>query len=68
MSEQDCARLRELAPELALGVLSGEERAQLEGLLNKGKGPAQRLLKARILLKADVSEPGEGWKIGRAHV
>ena len=29
MSEQDCARLRELAPELALGVLSGEERAQV---------------------------------------
>ena len=29
MSEQDCARLRELAPELALGVLSGEERAEV---------------------------------------
>src|SRR5207302_8077948 len=27
----------------------------------KGKSPAQRLLKARILLKADVSEAGEGW-------
>jgi hypothetical protein len=45
--------------------LSGEERAQLEGLINKGKGPAQRLLKARILLKADVSEHGEGWSDGR---
>ena len=45
--------------------LSGEERAQLEGLINKGKGPAQRLLKARILLKADVSERGEGWSDGR---
>jgi transposase len=27
----------------------------------KGKSPARRLLKARILLKADVSEAGEGW-------
>ena len=41
--------------------LSGEEREQLEGLIRKGKSPAQRLLKARILLKADVSEAGEGW-------
>jgi len=45
--------------------LSGEERAQLEELISKGKGPAQRLLKARILLKADVSERGEGWSDGR---
>ncbi len=28
MAERDCARLRELAPELALGVLTGEERAE----------------------------------------
>src|SRR4029077_20350946 len=41
--------------------LNGEERQQLEALIRKGKGPAQRLLKARILLKADVSEAGEGW-------
>src|SRR5258708_3466545 len=41
--------------------LSGEERERLEVLLRKGKSPAQRLLKARILLKADVSESGEGW-------
>ena len=34
--------------------LSDEERAQLEALIGKGKSPAQRLLKARILLKADV--------------
>jgi hypothetical protein len=36
--------------------LSGEERERLEALLRKGKSPAQRMLKARILLKADVSE------------
>src|SRR6202140_5400826 len=45
--------------------LSGEEREQLEKLIRKGKGPAQRLLKARILLKADVSEGGDGWSDGR---
>src|SRR5271156_6975794 len=41
--------------------LSAEEREHLEALIRKGKSPAQRLLKARILLKADVSEAGEGW-------
>ena len=45
--------------------LSGEERAQLEGLLRRGKSPARRLLKARILLKADVSQAGEGWSDSR---
>jgi hypothetical protein len=38
--------------------LSGEEGEQLEALIRKGQSPAQRLLKARILLKADVSEAG----------
>jgi hypothetical protein len=41
--------------------LSKEEREQLQALIRKGKGPARRLLKARILLKADVSEGGPGW-------
>ena len=41
--------------------LSGEERERLETLIRKGKGPARRVLKARILLKADVSEGGKGW-------
>lgn len=45
--------------------LSDEERGQLEALIRKGKSPAQRLLKARILLKADVSEDGEGWSDGQ---
>lgn len=45
--------------------LSGEERAQLEALLRRGKSPTRRLLKARILLKADVSEAGEGWSDSR---
>jgi transposase len=41
--------------------LSDEERQRLSDLLRKGKSPAQRLLKARILLKADVAGAGEGW-------
>jgi hypothetical protein len=45
--------------------LSVEEREQLETLLGKGKSPAQRLLKARILLKADISDAGEGWSDSR---
>lgn len=38
--------------------LSGEERAQLEALIGKGRSAARRLTKARILLKADVSPTG----------
>jgi Homeodomain-like domain len=45
--------------------LSAEERGHLERLIRKGKSPARRLLKARILLKADVSEAGEGWSDSR---
>jgi hypothetical protein len=40
--------------------LSDDEREQLAALIRKGSNPAHRLLKARILLKADVSEAGEG--------
>ena len=45
--------------------LSADERERLEALIRKGKSRAQRLLKARILLKADVSEAGEGWSDSR---
>ena len=45
--------------------LSVEEREYLDQLIRKGKGPAQRLMKARILLKADVGEGGEGWSDSR---
>ena len=41
--------------------LSSDEREQLATLIRKGSSPAERLMKARILLKADVSEAGEGW-------
>ena len=45
--------------------LSGEERERLETLIRKGKSPARRVLKARILLKADISEAGKGWSDNR---
>lgn len=45
--------------------LSAEERERLEALIRKGKSPARRLLKARILLKADVSEGRAGWSDSR---
>ena len=45
--------------------LSADERERLEALMRKGKSPAQRLVKARILLKADISEVGAGWSDSR---
>ena len=45
--------------------LDEAERNCLQALINKGKSPAKRLLKARILLKADAGPHGEGWSDGR---
>jgi transposase len=45
--------------------LSKDERSALEELLSKGKHPAATTLKARVLLKADVSDAGEGWSDSR---
>ena len=42
--------------------LSAEERTRLNELITKGKASAKIILKARILLKADQSEAGEGWR------
>jgi hypothetical protein len=52
---------KEIAVKKYVVRLSGDERQQLEALIRRGKGPARRLLKARILLKADVSDSGQGW-------
>jgi hypothetical protein len=41
--------------------LSAEERERLETLIRAGKHPARQLTRARILLKADAGEGGEGW-------
>ena len=40
--------------------LPAEQRAQLEALVRAGGGSAQQRLKARILLKADAADGGEG--------
>jgi Homeodomain-like domain len=45
--------------------LSREERERLDAMVHKGKGSAWNLLKARILLKADVSDAGEAWSDSR---
>ncbi len=41
--------------------LSAAERARLEDVIHKGKHSAQIQTRARIVLKADVSDAGEGW-------
>jgi transposase len=41
--------------------LTAEERERLIALIHAGKHSARQLTKARILLKADASEAGEGW-------
>ena len=51
----------ELAVKRYVVRLSDEERERLNGLIKKGNHPARKLLKARILLKADTSEAGEAW-------
>jgi len=43
-------------------TLSDEEREQLSAMIHSGKHPAQRLMKARILLKADTSQTGGAWR------
>ena len=39
--------------------LADEERAALEGLINKGKTAARRIIHARVLLLADQGEPDD---------
>ena len=56
---------KEIAVKKYVVRLSAEERDQLNDLIRSGKRSAQLLTKARILLKADVSELGEGWSDGR---
>jgi hypothetical protein len=60
-AEESIMAAKEISVKKYVVRLSGEERERLEALLRKGRSPAQQLLKARILLKADVSGAGEGW-------
>ena len=43
-------------------TLTKEEREELTTLVNKGKGQARRLRRARILLMADEAQENGGWK------
>lgn len=52
---------KEIAVKKYIVTLSDDEREQLGALIHTGKHPAQKVLKARILLKADTSDGGEGW-------
>ena len=45
--------------------LSEEERGRLEEFVRTGKRAAHLVTRARILLKADVSDLGEGWSDSR---
>ena len=56
---------KEIAVKKYVVRLSAEERDQLVGMVAAGKRSARLLTKARILLKADVSEAGEGWSDSR---
>jgi transposase len=52
---------REIAVKKYVVKLSSEERARLQALIRSGSHPARKLMRARILLKADASEGGDGW-------
>jgi transposase len=41
--------------------LTLEERQTLQAMVNKGRGAADKLLRARMFLKADVGGDGPGW-------
>ena len=56
---------KEIAVKKYVVRLSGEEREQLSEFVRSGKRSARLLTKARILLKADASEAGEGWSDGK---
>ena len=52
---------KEIAVKRYVVKLNDEERDRLNTLIHAGKHPARQLMKARILLKAEASEAGEGW-------
>jgi hypothetical protein len=51
---------KEIAVKKYVVRLDAEERDRLNELIRKGRRSAQLLTKARILLKADVPDAGEG--------
>ena len=53
---------KQIAEKRYVVKLSDDERERLNTLIGAGKHPTRQLTKARILLKADASEAGEGWR------
>ena len=52
---------KEIAVKKYVVKLNAEERERLHVLIRSGKHPARKLMRARILLKADASEAGDAW-------
>ena len=52
---------KEIAVKKYVVRLNADEREKLSEFIRSGKRSAQLMTKARILLKADVSDAGEGW-------
>src|SRR3977135_4611261 len=52
---------KEIAVKKYVVTLSNQEREHLTALIHSGHHPAQKVLEAVILLKADASDGGEGW-------
>jgi hypothetical protein len=56
---------REISVKKYVVKLSREERERLQALTSSGSHPARQLMRARVLLKADVSKVGDAWSDSR---
>jgi transposase len=56
-----CANPEEFAMKKYRVTLTADEREQLAAMIATGKAAAQKLVHARILLKADQADGGPGW-------
>ena len=56
----------EIAVKKYVVKLNATEREQIDNLIHTGKHPAQKLMKARILLKTDAAEGGEALSAARS--
>ena len=61
----DSVSARQAAVKKYVVTLSAAERERLDALIRTGKHSARKLLRARILLKADASTAGEAWSDSR---
>jgi hypothetical protein len=54
--------MKDVALEQYVVRLSAEQREQLDTLIRSGKHGTRKVTRARVLLKADTSKGGEGWR------